>query len=182
MKKCPKCSSEYFDNMLDYCLEDGTRLTTVTKNLGQRTSQHAASPLTSPTQAETVVIASDQTHRQTAAAEVETVLRNDLNNQIQTKSEKLKTSLTDKWYQVLEFAPIILALTHNYWQWLYLAKQSSYQFSDFLLSHQFLIWFLLLISGAVFGIISLKYGRTKSFAVTALIVLAINVLLSVVPK
>ena len=182
MKKCPKCSSEYFDNMLDYCLEDGTRLITVTKNLSQKTAERTVPPLTAPTQTETVVIASDKTQMRNDAPEVETILRNDLQSQIQAKSEKLKTSLTDKWYQVLEFAPIILALAHNYWQWLYLAKQSPNQLSDFLLSHQFLIWFLLLISGAGFGIISLKYGRSKSFAVTALVILAINVLLSIVPK
>ena len=26
MKHCPKCNADYFDNMLEFCLEDGTRL------------------------------------------------------------------------------------------------------------------------------------------------------------
>lgn len=170
MKKCPQCNSEYFDNMLDYCLEDGTRLSAVTKNSEAKTAERAASPLTNPPQAKTVFMSPDKTQVAGAAPKIETVLRSDFPNQIQTKSDKLKTTLTDKMYQVLEFAPIILALAHNYWQWLYLTKQSSAPLSDFLISYQFLIWFLLLISSAAFGIISLKYGRSKSFAVIALVI------------
>jgi hypothetical protein len=182
MKRCPQCNSEYFDNMLDYCLEDGNRLIVVTKSLDQKTVERPAATLNNTTPAETVFIPLEKTPPNEVAPEIETVLKSDLHSQIQSKSEKLKTSVTDKWYQVLEFAPIILALAHNYWQWLYLSKQASLRLADFLFSYQFLIWFLLLISSAVFGIISLKYGRSKSFAVTALVILAINVLLSIVPK
>ncbi len=182
MKKCPKCSAEYFDNMLDYCLEDGNRLIAVTDNFNQKTIERPATTGSKPTQAETVFIPPALTQKNIHTPEIETVLRNDLQSQIQSKSEKLKTNLTDKWYQVLEFSPIVLALAHNYWQWLYLAKQANAPLTDFLFSYQFLIWFFLLISSAVFGIISLKYGRGKSFAITALVILAINVLLSIVPK
>ena len=168
--------------MLDYCLEDGQRLVQVSDNSGQKNKRPVVSSISDPILADTVYIPNGKIQTNAAGQEVETVLKNDLQSQIQSKSEKLKITLTDQWYQILQFAPIVLALGHNYWQWLYLSKLTSSAFSDYLFSFQFLFWFLLLISGAIFSIISLKYGRSKSFAVTALVILAINVLLSLVPK
>jgi hypothetical protein len=45
-----------------------------------------------------------------------------------------------------------------------------------------MVWIFLLISSLLFGLFSLKYGKNKGFAITALVVLAINVILSIVPK
>jgi len=182
MKKCPKCNSQYFDNMLDFCLEDGTKLVIVSEDLDRKTLGTPTAPTRPPTQAETVFIPQNKAVADTVEWEVKTTQKNNFQSPLQIKSEKIKTSLTNKWYRFLEFTPIVLALAHNYWQWLYLAPKSSSQLSDFLFSYQFLIWFLLLISGAIFGIISLKYGKNKSFAITALVILAINALLSIVPK
>src|SRR6185369_5628593 len=126
MKRCPKCSSQYFDNMLDFCLEDGAKLLIVSEVLDRKTVGPAnPPPLTqSPTQAETIFIPQNRTIVNTVNSEVETRQKNNFQNQFQIKSEKIKTSLTEKWYLFLKFTPIVLALTHNYWQWLYLARKS----------------------------------------------------------
>ena len=182
MKRCPKCSSQYFDNMLDFCLEDGSKLLVVSEVLDRKPLRAVPPSTKSPTQADTLFIPQNGAITNPIDAEVETTQRSNFKSQLQIKSEKIKTSLTEKWFLFLKFTPMVLAIAHNYWQWLYLAPKSSSPLSDFLLSYQFLIWFLLLISGAVFGIISLKYGKSKSFAITALIILAINALLSIVPK
>ena len=29
MKRCPKCSADYFDNMIEFCLEDGAKLSDI---------------------------------------------------------------------------------------------------------------------------------------------------------
>ena len=31
MKRCPQCTTEYYDDMLEFCLEDGAKLHTVSK-------------------------------------------------------------------------------------------------------------------------------------------------------
>lgn len=182
MKKCPQCSSEYFDNMLDYCLEDGAQLIVVTKNLHTKTAERTNYSTTDRMQAKTEHLPLEKV----SAAIPETITidapRAETNVQNQPKTKKIKETLTDKWYQVLEYGPLFTALAHNYWQWVYLARNTAGQLSEFLLSYQFLIWFLLLISGTIFGFISLKYGRNKSLAAIALVILAINVLLSLVPK
>lgn len=173
MKRCPKCRTDYFDNMLDFCLDDGERLLLL-KNTGE--IEKAV-----PTQAETVVFSPDSLPANFEPSGIENDAQTSLTGQAK-KTEKLKEEVKQKWLKALEISPLILALAHNYWQWLYLARKYYYEFFDYFFSSAFLIWLLLLITTFVFGIISLKYSKRKDFAITALIVLAINVLLSIVPK
>lgn len=182
MKHCPKCSADYFDNMIEFCLEDGTKLSDVSTARATRpdTRQQTESFLNDET--ETVV-----TTQPTEGIPIIKPTSNSLDparqtHEILSKSNKLKETVRNKWHTTLEFAPIIIALAHNYWQWLYLSRQNYYQFFDYLLSVNFVVWFVLLITGIIFGIISLKYGRSKSFAITALVVLAVNLILFIVPK
>jgi hypothetical protein len=175
MKRCPKCSTDYFDNMLDFCLDDGERL------LLLRQRKEAFKEISS-TQAETAVYDNNFHPAVFVPLDTKTDLQIDLQDDLQNKTEGIKQKVTSQWLKTLEIVPIFLALAHNYWQWLYLARKSYYDFSSFFLSADFLIWLFLLITGAVFGIISLKYSKRKGFAVTALVVLAINVILSIVPK
>lgn len=175
MKRCPKCNTDYFDNMLDFCLDDGERL----QVLKQKTIDLKKN---SPTQAETVVLNNQMIPDIFVLQDEKTELQNEPQAGIQNRSEKLKQTITLQWLKTLEIVPIILALAHNYWQWLYLERKNYYDFSSFFLSLDFLIWLVLLVTGAFLGILSLKYNKRKGFAITALVILAINVILSIVPK
>lgn len=175
MKRCPKCSTDYFDNMLDFCLDDGERLLL----LKQKKEDFKQ---ISSTQAEPLALDNNFNPAVFVHKDTKTDLQIDWQDDLQNKPEGIKQKVTLQWLKALEMVPIILALAHNYWQWLYLARKSYYDFSSFFLSADFLIWLVLLITAGVFGIISLKYSKRKGFAVTALVVLAINVILSIVPK
>ena len=160
--------------MLDFCLDDGERLL-----LLEQKKDDVLNGI--PTQAETVAL-NNRLNTAFVPRDVDTELQNEWQTELENKSEGIKQKVTLQWLKTLEIVPIILALAHNYWQWLYLARKSYYDFSSFFFSIDFLIWLLLLITGGVFGIISLKYSKRKGFAITALVVLAINVILSIVPK
>jgi hypothetical protein len=161
--------------MLDFCLDDGERLL----HLKQKNEDFNE---ISPTQAKTVALNKNFNPAVFSAPDTKIELQNDLLNDLETKSEGIKQKVRLQWLKTLEIVPIILALIHNYWQWLYLARKSYYDFTSFFFSLDFIVWLILLMAGAVFGIISLKYSKSKGFAITALVVLAINVILSIVPK
>jgi hypothetical protein len=161
--------------MLDFCLDDGERLLLLKQN-------NAGFNEVLPTQAETVALNNKLNPTVFVPQDTKTELQNDRQTELQNKSERIKQQVTLQWLKTLEIVPIILALAHNYWQWLYLARKNYYDFSSFFISLDFLIWLILLITGSVLGIVSLKYNERKGFAITALVILAINVILSIVPK
>ncbi|MDQ3180933.1 MAG: hypothetical protein M3Q33_10480 [Acidobacteriota bacterium] len=165
MKCCPKCKIEYPDNTLEFCLEDGTRLTlSANSNL---------------TTAKTAVLY-DFTKQ--SPVEFENSKETILQNKDTDKLLNIKEKITYQGFKVIEIAPIVLSLTHNYWQWLYLNKTNYPDTLSFLTSSHFVIWLLLLTSGAISSFIALKYGRNKGFAIASLVILAINLLLSIVPN
>ena len=135
-------------------------------------------PKTEIIQAETVQINKPAEHNYTDLTGEE----QKVNKGISLKKENFKRNAVHSTHKFLEISPIVLALAHNFWQWLYLYKQPVYEISAFLSSYNFLVWLFLLLSGLMFGIFSLKYSKNKGFAITALVVLAINVILSIVPK
>lgn len=159
MKKCPKCRREYSDGTLEFCLEDGARL---------------ISPILTKTSEETVVLPNTE------------VLPNFETNPIEpaktTKVQELKEKAVNRGYKVLEIAPIVFALIHNYWQWLYVDKQRFSTVAEFILSANFIVWLLFLLIGAIVSIFALKLAKNKGFAITSLIILAINLLLFIVPR
>jgi len=195
MKRCSKCNTDYFDNMLEYCLEDGAKLLDFADNDGDLNKflLHQIPPIRTATKTAVLPInAFENDFGSIQSDEFKTdVGLKQLQNQSEKMgktgkteqiSEQIKDSIKTRWFNVLEIAPIVLAFAHNYWQWLYLSKQYYYGFAEYILSANFLIWFALLICGVIFGIISFKYGKNKKFAITALIVLAINFLLVLIPK
>src|SRR5690349_652652 len=106
MKRCPKCNADYYDNMLEFCLEDGTRLT----SLSGATATAVAQP-PRQTAADTVSMPlSARPEKQ----EVETVVAKSI---VPAENAELSQN------KVLEIAPVVVALVHNWWQWLYLEKQ-----------------------------------------------------------
>jgi magnesium-transporting ATPase (P-type) len=165
MKRCPKCNVEYLDNTLEFCLEDGTRL--------------VLSANQNPTTAKTAVLSDFPKH---LPFEFETSKETILQNKDTDKLTHIKEKVTYQGFKIIEVAPIVLSLTHNYWQWLYLNKTNYNDTISFLTSSQFVVWLLLLMSGAISSFIALKFGKNKGFAIASLVILAINLLLSIVPN
>lgn len=181
MKICPHCNLKYSDNTLEFCLEDGAKLL-MSQNLIDDSPTISNSNRPNSSSEETAYLP-----KPNFAAGIEF---NNLDNEtIKQKpvSDTIKTNLlnTDgnlQKFQVLETAPIIIALAHNWWQWLYLNNQYYSSFSAYVFSANFLMWLLLLISGIIVGLFAIKYCRNKNFAYTSLIILSINLLLILVPK
>jgi magnesium-transporting ATPase (P-type) len=164
MKRCPKCNHEYPDPTLEFCLEDGSRL---------------ISQALTKTSEETVVLGNLQTNLKSPLSPL---TDSSTEPPKSVKVQELKEKAVDQGYKILEVTPIVFALIHNYWQWLFADKQNYHSFTEYFLSSSFIFWFLLLIFSCVLSIITLKFGREKKFAITSLIILAINLLLFIVPR
>lgn len=178
MKRCVVCKKEYYDETLEFCLDDGTRLQKTDKINNETLSAPLIKPNQKSNQDETVQMSKHSAVQKPDLFETEKILHKESDG----KKDVIKRNIADTSLNILETSPIVLALTHNYWQWLYLYRQPTYDLKAFFASYNFLIWLFLLISGLLFGLFSLKYGNKKGFAITALVVLAINVILSIVPK
>lgn len=178
MKECPKCQKNYYDETMEFCLDDGSKLHLQASSKQETLTVNSFKPIHQITQDKTVQFNNLPDQKQSDT---------DANNfvfqpAIKEKKEIIKQNVAVTSQKVLEVAPIVLALAHNFWQWLYLYKQPVYQLSVFLSSYNFLVWIFLLLCGFLFGGFSLKYSKNKGFAITALVVLAINVILSIAPK
>lgn len=178
MKVCSQCNKNYYDDTLEFCLDDGSRLSKMDSKNNEILTATAIKPQIGMMQAETVEFNNLPETQKSNLPETE----REILKTITQKKENIKQNVANTSQKFLEVSPIVLALTHNYWQWLYLYKQPTYQLSAFFSSYNFIVWILLLLGGLLFGIFSLKYSRNKGFAITALIVLAINLILSIVPK
>lgn len=174
MKRCPKCNADYFDNMLEFCLEDGMRLTSVSDTGGKTTQANPPRP----TAAETVSLPFTGVPKTlevpgSSSGEIETIV---------AKTDMVLPSIPAKTSSVLENAPIVLALAHNWWQWLYLEKQYVSSFMEYILSANFLMWLLLLAAGVIVSLLAVKRSERKIVAYTSLVILAINLILFIVPR
>lgn len=182
MKRCPNCNADYYDNMLEFCLEDGTRLTAApysaaaTTPLVTKTAEppidilsplSPLSPMTERKSEETIVLPGKD-------KPADTIFNNSDDAGITASSSAPA--------RVIEKAPIVLALAHNWWQWLYLEKSYVYSVTDFLLSANFLMWLLLLAVGTAAGIYSVRNSKNKGFAIIGLVALAVNLILYIVPR
>lgn len=172
MKRCPKCNVDYFDNMLEFCLEDGTRLTLLSAPV---TSE---SPTVRPTAAETVSLPVPKT------LDAEIVQPQPANSfeTIAAKRDAPLDLVKERGYEAIGNVPIIIALAHNWWQWLYLEKQYMSSVMDYIFSANFLMWLLLLVSGVAVSLFVVRSGTKKVAAITSLVILAINLILFLVPR
>ncbi len=175
MKKCPQCQTGYFDEMIEFCLEDGAKLAVVN----------------SPTTAETKSFVTDQKSIETVFFDGRAELPKTINSSatvvqpaaaVTEQPLSLKQKTVEKGYRALEIGTLVLALAHNWWQWVYVDRQSDGSIGNFLLSANFLVWFLLLAAGTTLGVSSLKFSRRKDLAYAGLVILAINFLLLLVPR
>ena len=178
MKQCPKCQIKYYDETLAFCLDDGSKLKKIDRINSETLTATSFKPKNEITQAETVQFNKPAEHNYPDLTGANIIV----NKGSSLKKENFKRNAVHSTHKFLEISPIVLALAHNFWQWLYLYKEPVYEVSSFLISYNFLVWLFLLLSGLMFGIFSLKYSKSKGFAITALVVMAINVILSIVPK
>ncbi len=165
MKSCPRCNAEYFDNQLEFCLDDGTRLragapaherTSVLDRTGP--AEAFGGPLYKSQ--ETVVIGPKKEAGPAVPQDFVTANATGLS----------------------ENAALVLALLHNWWQWIYIEKVYISSYTEFLLSANFLMWLLLLSAGAAVSIYSIKVSKNKTLAIISLVTLAINLILFLVPR
>lgn len=179
MKKCPQCQADYFDDMLEFCLEDGARLNVV----GDRA-----------TAAETKVFERNQNSvetmfanhaggevPQTVAAKNPATINQAAANRTET-TVSLKEKAVEKGSHALEIGTLVFALAHNWWQWVYVDRQTYGSISGFLFSVEFLLWFVTLLAGTVLGLLTVKFSQRKTLAYVGLIILAVNFLLMLVPR
>jgi hypothetical protein len=178
MKRCAVCQKEYYDETLEFCLDDGSRLQKINNINNETLTAPAIKPGIERSQTKTIQLVNQTDFQKPDLPETESLSK----KQISDKKEVIKRNVADTSVKILDTSPIVLALAHNYWQWLYLYRQPTYDLTAFFTSYNFLVWLFLLIGGLLFGLFSLKYGNNKGFAITALVVLAINVILSIVPK
>lgn len=176
MKKCPKCHTDYFDNMLEFCLEDGAKLVFVSEAKTEvKTVAHEASA--NPSTAKTVNLpfasSVNPLDKKESAENKQPVL---------TATKKIEKSVKNTGIETLTIAPVVVALAHNWLQWVYLDNGKYGSISEFLISPNFLFWLFLLILGATIGMVAIKYCERKGFAYLSLIVLAVNLILLLVPR
>lgn len=176
MKRCPKCNTDYFDNLLEFCLEDGARLVLLSETAREFktvTNDISGNPATAKTEAFAFAPIAPETRADPLAEKTQS-------NPSAVK--KIETRVKNTGLETLSIAPIILSLAHNWTQWIYLDRGNYGSVSAFLVSPDFLIWMFLLLTGAIVGLLALKYCEKKGFAYAGLIILAINLLLFLIPK
>jgi len=174
MKRCPKCNIEYFDITLEFCLEDGTRLVlnstnqtetpTVTRHNKPDLSTEKTVNLPYPSPANTLKISNTNSPQAFSPT-----------NLVDEKAAQQSN-------RIWEIAPFVVALAHNWWQWIYLNNQYYSSFSSYVLSANFLMWLLLLATGTILGLIGIKRCQIKAFSISSLVILSINLILFMVPK
>jgi hypothetical protein len=173
MKRCPKCNTDYFDNMLEFCLEDGMRLTFASQSTGATTAR---------TIPQTPTIGQQPAPRSNLNSEETVVIRNVGDGKPTITEGPLQSAEQSQTAKILETAPIVLALAHNWWQWLYLEKQYISSITEYILSANFLMWLLLLASGIIISLLAVKHSKNKTLGIISLVALAINLILFLVPR
>lgn len=173
MKRCPKCNADYFDNMLEFCLEDGTRLISASQSSGATTTR---------TIPQTPTVGQQPAPLSNLHSEETVVIRNVADAKPTIADGPLQIAEQSQTAKIMETAPIVLALAHNWWQWLYLEKQYVSSITEYILSANFLMWLLLLASGTIVSLLALKHSKNKTLGIISLVALAINLILFLVPR
>ena len=105
MKSCPKCNRT-FENSLDFCLEDGTRLVSMPAGSTPVTVEAKAVHTVPPTVAYPIAPIHAAANDLSRAAEVETVV---------ARKEILGADTVSRSNPAFEYAAIAVALAHNWW-------------------------------------------------------------------
>ncbi len=110
MKRCPNCNIEYFDITLEFCLEDGTRLVPI-RSFETETSTVTQANKTNPSTDKTVHLPFSS-----PAKTLEFSGGNSVHTNPQT--DLIKEKVAQQSNSVLEIAPLVIALVHNWWRWI----------------------------------------------------------------
>ena len=170
MKSCPKCNRT-FENSLAFCLEDGTRLLLLPSGSAAVTTE--ARPTKTAAQTVSFPIAT--------AKPANVFVRTDEVETVVAKANGI-VPISSRTSVIFEYAAIVIALAHNWWQWLYLEKQYVSSILEYILSADFLMWLLLLTSGTAVSLFVVRKSERKIFGVLSLVILAINLILFLVPR
>lgn len=176
MKKCPQCQADYFDEQLEFCLEDGAKLTNV------RSTATAADTKVFNTNKSIETAFFDSRAEVPNTVNANEALKTSALAADETKLTSLKQNAVETGSRALEIGTLVIALANNWLQWLYIERQSYGTFTNFLFSIEFLLWLLLLFAGTAAGLLTLKLSRTKTLAYVGLVIMAINFVLLLVPK
>lgn len=183
MKRCPNCNLGYTDESLEFCLEDGTRLEIFNEATDEPPTVYSKSGAYTTTQTKTAQTSPNinnfGTWAETPNSQMNMQAQGENLPQTDTPPQSETDSFTTKFFG---FAPIIVALAQNYWQWLYMTQYNSFKFPDFLWELNFYVWLILLVGGVLLGVTALRKNVNKSFAVVSLVILAVNFLLCIVPR
>lgn len=188
---CPKCGRRYTDAAFEFCLEDGARLM---QAAADEPETQVGAPVTFRSKTFEIVPPtlkrdsnlSDWESRQNQ----ETFFGQPIEKNAQTVQTENAQDFVDKTASPAQqtiarfvenkaaaIAAIGLALAHNYWQWLYVARANGFEFSTVA------VWFLLLVCAAAISVAVLRFNRAgRSLAIVGLVMLAVNLLLYLVPK
>jgi len=173
MKRCPNCNLAYSDHTLEFCLEDGTRL------ISEHSIETEIPTVTLPNKFSLITEKTDNLPYSDSIKTLE-IGKDAASASPQTNS--IKEKVVQQSINVIEMAPVVVALAHNWWQWIYLNNQYYTSFSTYVLSANFLMWLLLLITGTVISLCAVKRGQNRGFAFASLVILSINLILFLVPK
>src|SRR5258705_11841303 len=141
MKRCPKCNRS-FDTSLDFCLEDGSRLISLPAASAPVTTE--AKPAQTADQTGAFPIAK--------ATLLSEFIRTDEVQTVVAKANGILPRTATPTNLIFEYAAIVIALAHNWWQWLYLEKQYMSSIMEYIFSANFLMWLLLLAGGTAVGL------------------------------
>jgi hypothetical protein len=171
MKRCPKCNRS-FDTSLDFCLEDGSRLISLPAASAQVTTESKPTKTADQTVAFPIAKANS----------VSEFIRTDEVETVVAKANGILPRSATPTNLIFEYAAIVIALAHNWWQWLYLEKQYMSSIMEYIFSANFLMWLLLLAGGTAVGLFVVRKSERKVFGILSLVILAINLILFLVPR
>ena len=170
MKRCPQCKRT-FDDGLDFCLEDGMRLNSLLPGSPTVTTEAKRAKTAEQTVAFPIA----------TAKPVNVLLRTDEVETVVARADGI-IPISHQTSVIFEYAALVIALAHNWWQWLYLEKQYVSSIVEYIISADFLMWLLLLASGTAISLFVVRKSERKIFGVLSLVILAINLILFLVPK
>ncbi len=105
MKRCPKCSSNYSDDTLEYCFEDGSQL------IRSNDSQAETPTITVPRKSNFIT---DKTENLPFPTPAGNLNFSGADNPPQaTSKDLLKEKVVEQSNKVLEIAPLVIALAQN---------------------------------------------------------------------
>lgn len=173
MKRCPQCNLDYSDNTLEFCLQDGFRLFLVPAD------ETEIPTVTLPNKFNTLT---EKTANSPFSDQMKTLASSGVEHSKIPQANLFREKVVRQTTTVLEIAPVVVALAHNWWQWIYLNNQPYASFTNYVTSAFFLIWLFLLVASALVSLSAIKFAQNRRFAFVSLVILSINLILFMVPR